>query len=376
MLSRLFFLSDNNKNHSLELDGLRGLAVILVLLSHTSNENLMFHEYLNFEKTGKVGVYLFFVLSAYLLDLQIAKALKANKTSFAYWKNYLRKRFLRIYPLFFIALVTYGVFSIFFIETPIDKPSDIAKHILLLSGESVFWSIAVEFKFYIVSPIIMWVCHKHLKWRLKHILLFFTLLVSMVVVVESIFALPQISTFKFFPVFLVGTFIAILEVSDHKEFLRKTPSVIYDLLGVCSLLIIILSFPYYFNLITGIQINFHHPNFFLPYGLIWGVFLMAARYSKGLIGKLLRWSVLRFMGKISYSIYLFHMLILIVFINIDLGISQSLIIYSFFIITLLVSIISYLVFEVPLNMLKIPDIRIVRTYAAEKLRPVFNNYLN
>ena len=108
-INKLFFPHDNKREHFKALDGLRGVAVLLVLLSHSSNANLFFHEFLNFQRIGKVGVYLFFVLSAYLLDRQIALAFMTKKSSKGYWKNYFLRRFLRIYPLFVVALILHGL---------------------------------------------------------------------------------------------------------------------------------------------------------------------------------------------------------------------------------------------------------------------------
>lgn len=123
-----------------------------MLLSHSGNAKIFLHESLDFHGIGKTGVYLFFVLSAYLLDRQIALALMTNSSNIYYWKNYFLRRFLRIYPLFFISLIIHWLFTVFGIKTVIDNLSDIPLHLLLLKGESVFWSIPVEFKYYFLSP--------------------------------------------------------------------------------------------------------------------------------------------------------------------------------------------------------------------------------
>ena len=70
-IKNILFPNDYKKDHFKALDGLRGFAVLLVLLSHTSNGKAYMLPGFNFSSMGKVGVYLFFVLSAYLLDRQI-----------------------------------------------------------------------------------------------------------------------------------------------------------------------------------------------------------------------------------------------------------------------------------------------------------------
>jgi len=42
------FPNDDENDHFKSLDGLRGFAVLLVMLSHIRNEGLMFHKYLSF----------------------------------------------------------------------------------------------------------------------------------------------------------------------------------------------------------------------------------------------------------------------------------------------------------------------------------------
>ena len=52
------------------LDGLRGLAVLLVLVSHASNIGVWLGPWFDCRGVGRYGVFLFFVLSAYLLTRQ------------------------------------------------------------------------------------------------------------------------------------------------------------------------------------------------------------------------------------------------------------------------------------------------------------------
>ena len=105
LIDRWFFFNDQRKDHVRSLDGLRGIAVILVLLSHSSNNSIYFHDAIAFNGIGKGGVYLFYVLSAFLLDRQIALALMKQTAESFFWKRYFARRFLRIYPLFIISLI-------------------------------------------------------------------------------------------------------------------------------------------------------------------------------------------------------------------------------------------------------------------------------
>lgn len=350
-INELFFPHDNKKEHFKALDGLRGIAVLLVLLSHSSNANIFFHEFLNFQRIGKVGVYLFFVLSAYLLDRQIALAFMTKKSSKGYWKNYFLRRFLRIYPLFVIALFLHGSLIFVGIKTVIDKIIDIPLHMVLVRGEGIFWSIPVEFKYYFISPLIMWLCHKFLKWDKMKLLFGFLIVLFASIIIELIYHLPLVSTFRYFPFFLVGTFISIFELLYKDKIKLLTSPRIYNIIGIVALTIIIITIPFYFEKIFGFEVNFHSSIFYLPYSVIWGIILITSKYGKGILNKVLEFKPLRFIGSISFSIYLFHMLFLN-FVKYS-SIPSDLQIYVFFMLTIIFSSITFLIIERPLSKIRI-----------------------
>jgi len=350
-LINLFFTNDNKSNHFKSLDGLRGIAVLLVLLSHSSNESIFFHEMINFHSAGKIGVYLFFVLSAYLLDRQIAIAFKEKKSNKQYWKNYFLRRFLRIYPLFIIALIIHGLFTIIGIETVINKITDIPLHMALVKGESIFWSIPVEFKYYFISPFILWICNKYLNWAKYKVLLFFIFLLLLTIAIELIFHLPQISTLRFFPIFLVGTIISIYELFYIKNKYRFNYKRFYNFIGAISFLLILISFPFYSLKFFNYKMKIHTSIFYLPYAILWGIILLSARFGMGFFRKFLELKFLRFMGIISYSAYLFHFPILKLILAFETP--QFLKVYIFFALTLMLSSLSYLLIERPLSKIRI-----------------------
>lgn len=347
-LKLLFFPHDSKPQHFKALDGLRGIAVLFVLLSHASNDNVFIHESLNLQRVGKIGVYLFFVLSAYLLDRQIALAFMYGKSSLSYWKNYALRRFLRIYPLFVIALLVYGFLTLIGIKTAIDTPLDIPLHMLLIRGESIFWSIPVEFKYYFISPLIMWFCHRFLKWDLTKIFLLLLFIVASAILLQSCFHLPIVSTIRYFPIFIVGTFISIFELISKPKHHTKFISTFF---GVISFLVILVTIPYYFEKIFGFKVNFHSSEFYLLFAILWGLILLSAKHGIGLMRSLLESIPLRFIGSISFSMYLFHVLFL-KFVQ-KLWIHPSAQIYVFFLLTIIFSSISFLVIEKPLSKIRI-----------------------
>ncbi|WP_062067487.1 acyltransferase family protein [Cellvibrio sp. OA-2007] len=145
------------------LDGLRGLAVLMVFVSHASKNNMDLLPGFDFSGIGKGGVYLFFLLSSFLLTLPF---LEKGKSAFAIrpMVNYGVRRFFRIYPLFVFYLLScvLGTWLVayFDIYTPLGgipfalNWSDFFAHLLLQKGYSVTWSIPVEFRYYFVLPLV------------------------------------------------------------------------------------------------------------------------------------------------------------------------------------------------------------------------------
>jgi len=347
----LFFPHDNKPNHFKSLDGLRGIAVLFVLLSHSSNDKIFIHEILDFQRIGKIGVYLFFVLSAYLLDRQIALAFMTKKATMAYWKNYLLRRFLRIYPLFVIALILHGLLNLIGIKTVIDKVIDIPLHMILIRGESIFWSIPVEFKYYFISPFIMWFCHKILKWNSTKLIFFFSVLIFISILIELTFHLPIVSTLRYFPIFLVGTIISIYELLFKNHLKLKIKATVFNLGGIIAFALILITAPFYFERIFNTKVNFHSSVFYFPYAILWGVILVSTKYGKGVIKYFLELKFLRFIGTISFSLYLFHMLFLNATKQMD--IAPQLKFHVFLLLSVTFSSISYLLIERPLSKIKI-----------------------
>ena len=352
----LFFPHDGKTEHFSALDGLRGVAVVMVLLSHSSNASIFFHPYLDFHNVGKIGVYLFFVLSAYLLDRQIAVALRTGKSSLRYWLNYALRRFLRIFPLFAIALFVHYGLTYSGITTVIDSVSEVLLHLALVRGEDVFWSIPVEFKYYIISPFLMYICHRVLKWNLMAVFALLGFLIVLSMAIRVWVDLSLTSTIKFFPVFLVGTAISIYELVRNKDLSRKSRSKLLDIAGLVAICIIFITIPYYFELLFNKSFNFQTTALSPMYALLWGMLLIGSKYGFGLLQSIFKLNVLRFLGTISFSMYLFHMPILILVNEHWLWLPEFSKIYVFFGLTILVSAFNFIFIERPLSKIRINTI--------------------
>lgn len=348
-----FFINDDKKEHVKALDGLRGIAVLMVLLSHTSNNFIYFHPSLAFNGIGKGGVYLFFVLSAYLLDRQISMVLMSGTADTFFWKRYFMRRILRIFPVLIVALIMYWALTQVGIRTVIWDTGDMVRHMMLLKGNGVFWSVPVEFKYYIISPFILLICHSWLKWNLKQVLLFFLFISSLSLAADFYFHFNKINTVKFLTVFLAGTYLAIYDVKiKTTPFIEKWSGII-GIAGCMALFNCLLMNPNYVGNWLGVDNSNNGRKILILYVILCAVMLFAALRQKGIFRGFLEMKFLRFTGIISFSVYLFHMPV-IYFMNMGLiKIPVGLQIYFFFGVTFFLSMISFLLIERPVSMIRI-----------------------
>lgn len=190
----------------LDINGLRAIAIIGVVLFHFNNEWL---------SGGFSGVDVFFVISGFLMTSIIFRGLESN--SFSLFKFYVDRANRIIPALAFLCLVLF-VFGWFYLA-PIDyKP--LGKHILssmefssnhtYLNESGYFdkvayskwllhtWSLSVEWQFYILFPVILIVLKKSLRLETLKKLLLITTIISLIISVYLSYSSP-ISAFYLLP---------------------------------------------------------------------------------------------------------------------------------------------------------------------------------
>ena len=142
------------------LDGIRGLAVFIVFLSHSAGRGLPASQYLELQGIGHIGVYLFFVLSSWLLTSIVLRELTGKGT--VRLGAYFMRRFFRIAPLYFTVVTL--VFFCQAITGDVNKTylhvdggvTGYLRHLSFLQGDSLFWTIPCEVSFYVALPLLAW----------------------------------------------------------------------------------------------------------------------------------------------------------------------------------------------------------------------------
>lgn len=356
-INQYFFSVDSKPDRNISLDGLRGIAVLLVVFSHLSNSpaEIHVHPYLNFTALGKTGVYLFFVLSSYLLDRQILLAIQRSKDDVRFWKNYFLRRFFRIYPLYIFLLCVYFLIYRSGSEYCIcmRNLNDIISHVFLAKGFGPFWSIPVEFKYYLVSPFIMYFITDILRSKKTLVLPFFFSLmgsISWYTYTHGYFNEGIIQEmWPYLPVFLSGSLLAFLEVNSNH--LKRSLS--FDLFGIILMLLgILLGGSYFFSELIGwkySQVFSFFRKFILLQGLLFLLVVYSANRSKLFFKGILEFKGLRFIGLISFSVYTIHWPLVKLFEELKANgeYSSSLLWLSFIIIVLSLSTLTHILIERP-----------------------------
>ncbi len=289
--------NDGKPNHQPELDGFRGLAVLFVLLAHGSFAG--FDPLgIDFNHFGSVGVYLFFVLSAYLINRQMLEALAAQRATPKFWLRYALRRLLRIYPMYLLALIASYVLYANGFGGPIHSIDGILKHLSLTEAKGVFWTIPVEVAYYLISPLIvlaLWPLYRVRPWLAMLVLLTATLALWY----ARFLHLPMPLFLRFAPVLAFGTLLAMAQ-----RHLRLPGGI-----GLALFALILTTIPSAARVLFGTS-TFHAYTYTVAYGLAWALILYQALYHEVALSALGRFKPLRYLGTLSFSIYLLHLPVL------------------------------------------------------------------
>lgn len=287
------------RGHVVPFDGLRGLAVLLVLAEHFT-----FSEAVRGWSPGSIGVRTFFVLSGYLITgILLSDRDRFDPMTVA--RRFFRNRALRLLPPFLVAVAFAFVLGI------ADMRSDWMWHISYLSNVQVmlerrwtgaghFWTLAVEQQFYVL-------------WF------------PLVVLLPRRWLVPLVLC-----LLLTAPVVRMLIVAGYSDFLNVLLPAQVDALALGALLAVMsrrlrgraaiafLGRPVVMWCLTGLVLmtSAPYPGWEKPAFLSWvvqpGLVALAAAsvISAAMTGKarvgLLRLPVLTGLGRISYGVYVFH----------------------------------------------------------------------
>ena len=307
------------------LDGLRAVAILLVFFLHA-----------DYIYIGWVGVQLFFVLSGFLIT-DILLRMKDSESGGDFFKKFYGRRFLRIFPLYYFYLLAMFILTavLVYFEYRINYmrlfqeqlPYAFAYGYNLFNASAAYtgesrlighlWSLSTEEQFYIFWPLILFLTPKK---HLKKLLL-------AAVLVGPLFRLGVTALFRFSAAsFLhddMGVVIYVLPLSQVDAFALgalitqfKFPKARLQFFILLALTPIIgLATQYYSTgtLDTPSALGFLFP---LRTDLkqVWGYFYLNYLFAlliylvvkEKMFLRLLDTKWMRYLGKISYGLYIYH----------------------------------------------------------------------
>lgn len=292
------------------LDGLRGVAVLIVVLSHLSNAYLFVAPGLDFRGTGKYGVFLFFVLSAFLLTKPLLRE-GADLRDPRGWARYALRRVLRIFPLYWLVLFVNWAFAQW-APTPA-MPSlttdELIGHLLLQQGKGVYWTIPVEFSYYGVLPFVA------LGYRALRLDLALSSCATGAAIGAALLLWPPTDSPKdtlhlgvYLPIFLLGSYAALVAAHFERPATRsQLPRGVATALAVAGLFGVAALFPAAGSLVFGQELpkDWMH-RAFLAFGVLWSAVVFAAVNGAEWLERSMSSRPLRLVGVVSFSVYLWH----------------------------------------------------------------------
>lgn len=292
-------------------NGIRGIAVLMVLVTHFKLSNYLLYEIdITSIYHGTTGVYIFFCLSGFLITYILIKEFEKTKTLNI--KNFLIRRALRLLPVMIAyCLVLLLLMSFGYIETNI--PSliyaityttnfSLRKHYSPLLYH--FWSLSVEEHFYLFYPLFF-----KLKSKIKILIILGVLIIISLIVkvlqVNYILYVKQLTdnyrwTIPAILPILTGAFMALsITYPKVKQFIENNKFLLLAM-GFILFSSEVLIHTIYFK---KLGLNYLFQSIGIAFILTF-VFI----HQKSIIVKILEFPPLTFIGKISYGLYIWHML--------------------------------------------------------------------
>lgn len=327
----------HSTKHIHTLTGLRGLAALIVFVSHSANESIL--PATLGDGFGQTGVMLFFVLSGFLMaHLYIHEEFNSRNL-----KRYIFARIGRVFPLYYTLLISSVVITQF-ISTDSFFPfrfevGEAIRALLLIDAKYLFWTIPVEVQFYVVF-VGFWALYK------KGVNIYWLSVIIIVMMLPKIIVALLSSKFPsvFFFAFFVGSISALmLEKIKHNATVR----IISDNFGFLVLALLFINLP---GLRGQYGLVFGNDFFLRTWGdpvtwcIVYAVFICAALNSKSL--SILNSKLTVYLGNVSYGFYLIHYPVLLFFVK-ETSFSSYAKFLLAFLVTLALSHISFYYFEKP-----------------------------
>ena len=320
-------LARPERGHIVELDSLRGVAALFVVFDHFMRGLVQSSPphfvasiaYLPFLTNGAGAVMMFFVLSGFVLSLPMLSGKSQGYPAYAV------RRISRIYLPYLAALLIalagcwrfqglqkYGLVLGSLWQNPPTWPL-VAKHLAFLGRYDVYaynpptWSLVHEMRISLIFPLLCLIALRLRPWAALTVAVAFPIAGRLVEKYSAPLWEPGTSslfwseTIGFCGIFLIGSLLARYR-QPLVAWLAVLPAIVRW--GMAAVAVALYQYPILLHVPRAMR------NFVI--GLAAAYFVMLALVPGGWLSRMLHLSPLRFLGRVSYSLYLIHSPILIV----------------------------------------------------------------
>ena len=313
-------LAEDYRRHVPALDGVRGVAAGLIFVYHygggAKSQSLPLRTIGNLLHFGWIGVSLFFVLSGFL----ISGILWDGYQKPGWWRRFYVRRSLRIFPLYYLAI---GIAAGFWLlmGVPASQLGELWTYVLYLRDVPTFfsrlsilptsieighfWSLAVEEQFYLFWPFVLALVAGKRQGAKRLILALWLISLAWRAAAVGLHSSEWGSHFLVGRAgeLFAGAYLAMVvrgEAPERQRLFRVLPYVFG-----CSLALLVL-------------LSIFSPNYEIssPWWCTCGLALLSICFAsmiglalrQGIIQSIFQTRLLRWLGKISYGIYVYHLL--------------------------------------------------------------------
>ncbi|AMO54374.1 hypothetical protein GZ77_22680 [Endozoicomonas montiporae] len=348
-----------DRKHIKALTGVRGVAALWVFFHHIINQyplnGSLPESVKNVADTGWLGVDLFFILSGFVISYVHQKDFEDGVTATS-WKNFMILRFARVYPVHFfttmaLVVIYLSASVLFHYESKVEAFtfSKLVYSLTLTNGFGIpesrgwnipSWSVSTEAFAYLVFP---WLTYLVFSRKMSML----TCLISCIAILlcttaigwylsdgEKYFSGWETNVIRILSEFSIGCLL-------FNIFKQNTKYALWWLGEVAFIAIIVM---------TWLQVPHQWD---VLYIMALAVLVIALTEDKGLLARCLGRRIWIYLGEISYSVYLCHWLVFMVFnylfqklLSVDVGWHTALAVLVYVAVTWLVSHVTYYHLEV------------------------------
>jgi peptidoglycan/LPS O-acetylase OafA/YrhL len=310
------------KKYIPSLNGLRAIVIIIVILCHANFRilHLNIPYPLNILVDGYLGVNVFFVISGFLITKLLIEE-ENNNDGRINLKNFYFRRMFRIFPAYYFLLGVYFLLQLlgvlYFTKTSWFSSVFYCKYILGSDWESGhFWSLSVEEHFYLVWPLVFMFFKKaRIPFAFLIILLVFFFRLN---IYNKWLPFPllynQLTIFLRADALMIGCLFALYEKKIISLTVKYANSILHPLVILAAFLIV--SAPYLIQL--NMEHHLHLGSIFVPLyignstgtlsNILVALLVIVSINNKGIWFNFVNMPVMNYLGKLSYSLYLWQQL--------------------------------------------------------------------